>query len=176
VNKSDDDDVERSMSNTAQAVEVLRKSKEAAEKVKDLLDHEIDEHGKIPSVEDEVQECDDVGKALNSRSMYVQRPNGPYDPFAIQRSATAPMNRGNSRLYGPDGIAPLVGDTYEEAKNAESRRTAEDAFKSCAVHGISFRERNGCHPCNIQKSMMCKNCGGAMQKTIGGGSACAKGC
>lgn len=122
----------------------------------------------------DMKDAKETAKALNSRSFYIPPPRVQHDPFAIQRSATTPTTRNHSALRGPEGVAPLVGDTFEALAEDESvrTRTAPDTYKSCAAHGISYRADRGCHPCSIMKSMVCK-CGGQMVKSPGGASKCA---
>lgn len=141
------------------------------DKIDKLVAFEKEEHGHIPTVEEEKTE-----KALNSKSLHIPRPKEPYDPYNIYRSAVDPITRGNSKIYGPEGTAPLVGETLSSIRDDDTKRTHGETFKSCEVHGISYNTNKGCYPCNIVKSLMCKNCGGSMNKTAAGVLACSMGC
>ena len=77
---------------------------------------------------DEMEE-EEVEKALNSRSMYIPRPQGQYDRFDIMRSATTPNTRQHSALTGPDGIAPLVGDTLRTVEDDANVRSKQTTYK-----------------------------------------------
>lgn len=113
-------------------------------------------------------------KALSTRSMYVPPPREKYDPFNIHRSTSTVTTRNHSALRGREGVAPLVGETFanlfEDDKNKRNPNT-EMAYKSCMVHGISYRADRSCHPCSIAKSTMCK-CGTQMVKSPGGSYRC----
>jgi hypothetical protein len=98
-----------------------------------------------------------VQKALNSRSIHILPPRGPYDPFNVYRTATTvPV----SKAAVDEVAAPIRHETV---------------YKSCATHGITYRAESGCHPCKIYKSTTCAKCGEAMQKTAGGVLACSHG-
>lgn len=103
-----------------------------------------------------------TSKALNSRSLYIPKPLGEYDPYGIHRSANAVTSRRYSGLNGPEGVAPLVGETMRQVGENEKKRTV--TYKSCLAHGITYREDLGCHPCNIVKATQCNECGWQMNK------------
>lgn len=117
-----------------------------------------------------------MDKALNSRSFHIPRPMGPYDPFAIQRSATTIYTDKLSKLPKPEGYAPLIRDTIQfVSEKPANLKNPSDEVEKCLVHGIAYKSQNGCYPCNMTKSMMCKNCGEPLVKQKGGYSACSKG-
>lgn len=96
-------------------------------------------------------------KALRSSSFYIPPPMQPYDPFGVQRSATTiPVSKAE---IGENAPPVRLGDTY----------------KSCMTHGMTYKAEQGCHPCNIQKASVCKNCGSTMMKTAGGSLSCPRG-
>jgi hypothetical protein len=99
-----------------------------------------------------------LGKALSSRSMFIPRPMGAYDPFGIQRSATQlPVHTASVTEYG----------TMQQHPSA--------AYKSCSTHGITYRSDLGCHPCTVSKSRECSQCGIEMHKAMGGVLRCPRG-
>lgn len=124
-------------------------------------------------------EISDAKKALNSRSMHIPRPPGGYDRFDINRSVSTATTRGHSKLKGPSGVAPLVGETLRGAEDDAILRTSsgEETFKSCNSHGLVHRASTGCVMCAsiMSKSNACKSCGDEMFKQEGGAFAC-KGC
>jgi hypothetical protein len=122
-----------------------------------------------------VSKMTETRKALTTRSMYIPRPTSPYDPFEVQSNASKATTRGHSALRGPEGTAPLIGETFEKLAEDEQVRTRvqPDTYKSCSVHGISYRLGGQCHPCSVMKSMSCKSCGGQMVKAAAGSMKCA---
>lgn len=119
----------------------------------------------------ESAEDEDTEKALSTRSMHIPRPAQPYDPFNIQQSATKATTRGHSKLRGPEGVAPLVGETFAQLAEDEKPRTDGVVYKSCVVHGLSYRSDAGCYPCKLISKSLCK-CGSQMFKAPGGGMSC----
>ena len=118
-----------------------------------------------------VTQQEETEKALSTRSMHIPRPTQPYDPFKIQSSAVKATTRGHSKLRGPEGVAPLVGETFAQLAEDEKPRTEGVTYKSCAVHGLSYRSDTGCYPCALISKSLCK-CGAQMFKTAGGGMSC----
>jgi hypothetical protein len=116
----------------------------------------------------------EVEKALSTRSMHVPRPHGPYDKFDIMRSATTPTTRGHSKLRGPEGVAPLIGDTMRTVEDDANITARHTMYKSCGFHGLTHRADTGCVMCNhsVSKSDSCKKCNNVMEKVKGGVSAC----
>lgn len=116
----------------------------------------------------------DVNKALSTRSFHIPRPREYYDPFEITRSAMTATTRGHSKLRGPEGVAPLVGDTLRTAEDDANVRAKQVTYKSCSHHGLTHREDSGCSMCNhsMSKSLSCKGCGGDMEKVKGGLLSC----
>lgn len=106
---------------------------------------------------------DEAIKALSSKNFPMLRPRG--DEWDVFRSATTQTTRKHSNLYGPDGVAPLVGETISQVNEDELKRTT---YKSCGAHGLVFRADRVCHPCEISKNSMCKGCGTEMMKSPGG--------
>lgn len=124
------------------------------------------------SAESRKQDADSVEKALSTRSMHIPRPNSVYDPFEVLNSARRQITRSQSRLRGPEGVAPLVGETFEQLAEDEKPKSHGEVFKSCLVHGITYRPGVGCHPCRVAKSQHCTGCGAQLVKSIGGASSC----
>lgn len=116
-----------------------------------------DAKGMYRSIEEDHEDEEDTEKALTTRSMYVPPPMGPYDPFGILRNGSSVPSR------------QIPIDTYVNSMKPM------DAYKSCVVHGVSYRDSVGCPPCAIQKSSMCKTCNGQMYKTAGGTLTCPRG-
>ena len=118
----------------------------------------------------------DAKKALNSRSMHIPRPPGGYDRFDINRSVSTVTTRGHSKLKGPNGVAPLVGETLRNAEDDAILRTSsgEETFKSCNSHGLVHRVSTGCVMCAsiMSKSNSCDGCGEEMFKQEGGSFGC----
>lgn len=148
---------------TAQAIDILKGCvrKSSDKKIEELLEYEKEEHGgKIPSPADEAAECDEktskaiaLLKALSTRSgIITPRPYNPNESYA--NATRVPVSPGAARESSPQGRAPL--ETYD----------------SCVVHGLIHKSSAGCHLCNVQKAMMCKNCGTTLQKMRGGEYAC----
>lgn len=108
-----------------------------------------------------------VSKALNSRSLSIPPPRTPYDPFGINRSATTPVTRRYSGITQENDVAPLIGETMEEAAIKE-QRLLDQASKSCPVHGITFKSNSYCHPCEVEKSQTCSGCGNRLYKSLQG--------
>lgn len=92
-------------------------------------------------------------KALNSASMHVLRPLGPYDPYQIVNSAMAVHVR---------QIAP---------PELEAQVRPAPTYKSCLTHGLMHKSDAGCHLCVTQKSLACKSCGSGLVKMRGNGGA-----
>lgn len=163
VNKSGDEDMS--------GIDILKSflSKSYDEEGLDLMKDQGEDESET-NVEVEVE----VEKALSTRSMYIPRPNGPYDPYNIMRSATTPTTRGHSRLGGPEGTAPLVGDTMRTVEDDANVRARHPMYKSCGYHGLTHRADTGCVMCGdmAMKSNSCKACGGTKEKVKGGISAC----
>lgn len=101
----------------------------------------------------------DALKALNSRSMHIPAPHGPYDPFGIQRSGSA---------------VPTSGSMPHEG-TPHTLQTAHATHDVCSAHGITYRKSLGCAPCTLAKSFECKTCGTTMHKSFGGVYRCARG-
>ena len=175
-----------------QAIAIAAKESGVAKKSKDILDmfgkgddvapcdacedlKKFVKKAKEKKEEEEVEVALDmeveVEKALNSRSMYVPRPVGPYDPYDISRSATSATTRGYSRLRGPDGVAPLVGDTFRTLEDDANTRSKQITYKSCQFHGLSHRSDTSCMMC-FSKSDACEACGSQKEKTKGGMLSC----
>jgi hypothetical protein len=96
-------------------------------------------------------------KSLNTRSFFIPPPLQAYDPYGVNRNATTiPVSRA------------AIGEGSE-------RSVQPDVFKSCTTHGVTFRASQGCHPCNVQKSLECKECGSGMMKSFGGVYRCPRG-
>lgn len=93
-----------------------------------------------------------AAKALNSSSMHVMAPLGPYDPYNIMRNATA---------------VPTHMANPGEAHGMVTRPSV--TYKSCDVHGTMHKSDAGCHLCAVQKSMECDTCGTALVKMRGNG-------
>lgn len=110
-----------------------------------------------------------VNKALNTRSLHI--PRVPYD---MLRSATTPVTRRNSKLYSPNGVAPLVGETLEDVSDNERKKVPNTTFKSCETHGVVHKSTQECSACALYKGCMCKDCGELLTKTSGGGLSCVK--
>lgn len=118
---------------------------------------------------------EETAKAVSTRTLPVLRPTVPYDPAGVYNSATTPVTRNFSRIVDPEGVAPLYGETLRQV-DATHTVPKYDVTKSCPIHGITYKALNGCHPCSIAKSTLCKNCGGDLVKMQGGVVGCAKGC
>lgn len=101
----------------------------------------------------------DMLKALNSRSMHIPAPHGPYDPFGVQRSGSSIQTSGSMTHEG-------VPHTLQ---------TAHETHDVCSAHGITYRKSLGCAPCTLAKSFECKTCGTTMHKSMGGVYRCARG-
>ena len=129
----------------------MNKTKEATDLLKALP--------KEPKKEDTTP----VSKAMTTRSF-------PVKAHDITRSAITTTTRGHSALKGPDGVAPLVGETLQTV--AELERKRGPIYKSCESHGLVFRSDLGCRPCYISKSNMCKACKGALHKAPGDVMVC----
>jgi len=111
---------------------------------------------KLEDIADKL-EGENTEKALNSRSLVIPRTDqlqARYSAQQIMRSATAGMNRQNSALRGPDGVAPLVGQTMAQVAQDEPIRTHryQEIEKSCANHGIQLKEGK-CPGCEMSKSL-----------------------
>lgn len=179
----------------------VNKSKEHKEKMKDVADLLSDEYSKdsgesadhVKKMKDMTSKlkeeyaakaCEpyeedgvDMDKALSTRSMHIPRPYEYFDPYDISRSATTPTTRAHSKLQGPNGVAPLVGETLVEAEDAANVRSRQVTYKSCNGCQLIHRADTGCNICKqtMSKSMSCKKCGDDMIKMKGGSYAC-KGC
>lgn len=127
-----------------------------------------------PYEEDGVHMEKDCSKALSTRSMHIPRPHSYYDPHDIMRSATTPNTRGHSRLQGPSGVAPLVGETLHDAEDSAAVRSKQVTYKSCNFHQLVHRSDTGCGMCNhsVSKSLSCDKCGSDMYKYKGGSLSC----
>lgn len=101
----------------------------------------------------------EILKALNSRSMHIPAPHGPYDPFNVMRSATS---------------VPTSGPQRHEGQTVTLRAEAE-THDACPTHGLTYRKSLGCHPCNLAKSQECQTCGAGMMKSFGGVMRCPRG-
>ena len=126
-------------------------------------------------LDDSELEVEDAKKALSTSSFHIPRPAGGYDKFDIMRSATTVTTRKHSGLNGPEGVAPLVGETLSDVADKEivRTRTKQPIYKSCSFHGLTHRTSTGCVMCgSINKSSACKGCGDDMYKVAGGGLAC----
>jgi hypothetical protein len=145
---------ESAMSATKQATKLLKSfvkkgDADATSKVKDLLDYEMQEHGKIPTPAEERAE-----KALTSRSGLI-----------------------NSLPFQSDSIAanalriPVRPAELPEAFEPRHYATVE-TYETCPTHGIVHKSSNPCWPCVVAKSMTCKSCGGPMTKSTVGDYTC----
>lgn len=104
--------------------------------------------------------CTSMMKALNTRSFYIPPPLKPYDPYGVQNNAMSiPVSNATPIETGPTATAVIPQTVY----------------KSCAVHGITYRSELGCHPCNVAKSTECQTCGAGMMKSFGGVYRCPRG-
>lgn len=110
-----------------------------------------------------VEDPEKVDKAMTTRSF-------PVFAADITRSAITGMTRSASVLKSPEGIAPLVGDTFRDVE--ERNLKLGPTYKSCATHKIAIRNGSECYPCKIMKSSLCKRCGTDMHKSPGGGLMC----
>ena len=115
----------------------------------------------------ESEGIDSMEKALNTRSLYIPRPVGEYDPFSIYRSATTVTNRNTSRLQPAPGVSPDVEETLENVG-----KKPDEAYKSCAAHGFIYKSSVGCRACVVSKSYMCQMCGKPLLKKVDGGKVC----
>lgn len=149
-----------------QAIAIAAQQSGAAKKALDEMADRLKKSGEKPPVQE------NVNKALSTQSMHIPRPRAPYDPFGIQASAMKATTRQHSALRGPEGVAPLVGETFAQLAEDEKPRTQGVMYKSCPVHGLSYRSDTGCYPCHLISKSLCK-CGAQMYKTAGGGMSCS---
>lgn len=98
-------------------------------------------------------------KALNSRSMHIPAPLGPYDPFGVMQRAVQ---------------VPTSGQMPHEGMPVTLKAQAE-THDFCGTHGITYRKALGCGPCNIAKCNECEKCGSQMHKSFGGVLRCPRG-
>lgn len=85
-----------------------------------------------------------MAKALTTRNLVISQND-------VLRSATTPTNRNYSKFYSPEGVAPLVGETFDHLQNEEEKRTRQQ-YGNCGTHGLTYKSVAGCPMCNSSKT------------------------